>query len=62
MTYRCLNLTPAGGLNLGIPKKPLLMPNFGITEDQARSSVMIKNKIFGWGGIEGLTGLAPSND
>jgi len=27
MTYRCLNLPPVGGLNSGMPKRPLLMPN-----------------------------------
>jgi len=28
-TYRCLNLPPVGGLNLGMPREPLLKPNFG---------------------------------
>ncbi len=29
ITYRCLNLPSVGGLNLGMPKMPLLVSNFG---------------------------------
>ena len=40
-TYRCLNLPPVGGLNLGMLKKLLLMSNFGhYSDDRLSPSLM----------------------
>jgi len=42
MTYRCLNLPSAGGLNLGMPKQPLLSLILVVTDDQCLPSLKTK--------------------